>query len=49
MPPPFVAAVEMGYGHLRAARALADALGTRVELVDRAPLADRDEQRLWRA
>ncbi len=45
---PLVAAVEMGYGHLRAARALADALGTRVTLVDRAPLAGKEEQRLWR-
>ncbi len=48
-PPPFVAAVEMGYGHLRAARALADALGTQVTLVDRAPIAGPEEQRLWRA
>ncbi|HEV7670601.1 MAG TPA: hypothetical protein VGS22_18935 [Thermoanaerobaculia bacterium] len=44
-----VAGVEMGYGHLRAARALADALGTKVTLVDRAPVAGKEEQRLWRA
>jgi hypothetical protein len=38
----------MGYGHLRAARPLADALGQPVLHVDRAPLAGDDEQRLWR-
>ena len=39
----------MGYGHLRAAHALADALGTEVLHADRPPLADRDEERLWAA
>ncbi|HEY8019714.1 MAG TPA: hypothetical protein VIH93_01345 [Thermoanaerobaculia bacterium] len=48
-PRPVVAAVEMGYGHLRAARALAAALGSEVVLADRPPLAGADEQRLWRA
>jgi hypothetical protein len=38
----------MGYGHLRAARALADALGTEVVHVDRPPVAGPDEERLWR-
>jgi hypothetical protein len=51
MPPPgtapIVVAVEMGYGHLRAARPLADALHQRVLHVDRAPLAGAEEQRLW--
>jgi hypothetical protein len=45
---PLVVAVEMGYGHLRAARPLADALGQKVVHVDRPPLAGGDEQRLWR-
>lgn len=44
---PAVVAVDMGYGHLRAARPLADALGTNVLHVDRPPLADRPEQVLW--
>jgi hypothetical protein len=44
---PVVVAVEMGYGHLRAARSLAERLGERVLLVDRAPLADNEEQKLW--
>jgi len=37
----------MGYGHLRAAHSLADALGTHVLHVDRPPLAGPEEQRLW--
>lgn len=47
MPVPLVVAVEMGYGHLRAAYPLAEALGTTVLHADRPPLADADEQRLW--
>ena len=39
----------MGYGHLRAAKALADHVGTEVALVDRPPMAEADEQRLWQA
>jgi hypothetical protein len=39
----------MGYGHLRAARALADALGTTVQLADRPPLVGLEEQRLGAA
>jgi len=46
---PLIAAVEMGYGHLRAAHSLARALGTAVVLADRPPLVGPDEQRLWRA
>lgn len=45
---PAVVAVEMGYGHLRAGRPLADALGTEVLQVDRAPLVAPGEERLWR-
>jgi hypothetical protein len=40
-------AVEMGYGHLRAAYALATALGCEVLELDRAPLASPQEHRLW--
>lgn len=46
---PLVAAVEMGYGHLRAAAALADELATTVTRIDRAPWALPAEQLLWRA
>lgn len=38
----------MGYGHLRAARAVADALGTGVVRADAAPLASDRERALWR-
>ncbi|HSD18769.1 MAG TPA: hypothetical protein VLC54_01935 [Anaeromyxobacter sp.] len=46
-PKPLVVAVEMGYGHMRAAMPLADALGTDVLEVDRAPLVAPGEDRLW--
>lgn len=42
-----VAAVDMGYGHLRAAAALAEALGVPVAEVDREPFASAAESRLW--
>lgn len=45
--PPLVAALEMGYGHVRAAQALADAAGTEVVHVDRPPVAGADEQASW--
>ena len=45
--PPVVAAVHMGYGHLRAADALATALGTAIVEVDRPPLATEEEVRVW--
>jgi hypothetical protein len=45
--PPVVASVEMGYGHLRAARPIAEALGSQVLHVDRDPLAGPEERRLW--
>jgi hypothetical protein len=48
-PKPVIASVEMGYGHLRAAHALATALGTEILHVDRPPLVSPEEQRLWRA
>lgn len=44
---PIVVSVEMGYGHLRAALPLAEALGTGLVHVDRPPFADADEQTLW--
>ncbi len=47
-PKPLVVAVDMGYGHLRAAMPLADALGTTVVQVDRAPIVAMEEERLWR-
>ena len=43
-----VVAIDMGYGHLRAAHALADALGTPVLEIDRAPLAGPGEEARWR-
>src|SRR5258706_10642430 len=44
---PIVVAIEMGYGHLRAAVPLAERFSTRVLQCDRAPLADTVEQELW--
>jgi len=44
---PMVVSMEMGYGHLRAAYALADALGSKVWLADEAPIADDFERKLW--
>lgn len=45
---PLVVALDMGYGHLRAAAAVAEAAGTRVHEADRAPLADDEERASWR-
>lgn len=42
-----VVSIEMGYGHLRAAYPLADALGVPVQLADEAPLADETDRKLW--
>lgn len=42
-----VVAVDMGYGHLRAAHALAGHLGVAVEDADRPPLASPPEERHW--
>jgi hypothetical protein len=44
---PLVVAVEMGFGHLRAAEAVARALGVPLLHADRAPLADEAERALW--
>jgi hypothetical protein len=44
---PTVVAIDMGYGHLRPARAIATMLGCPVLLADEPPLADADEQRGW--
>ncbi len=44
---PLVVALDMGYGHMRAAAPLAEALGTTITEVDRAPLAGADEAKLW--
>lgn len=44
---PLVASVTMGYGHLRAAYPLADALGVDVMAVDEPPLAHAGEVKLW--
>lgn len=43
-PPVRLVAIDMGYGHLRAAHALAPALGTEVLEADREPLAGTDER-----
>ncbi len=44
---PMVVAVDMGYGHLRAARPLGRALGTDVVHVDRPPLVGGEELKVW--
>ncbi|MBS1109324.1 MAG: hypothetical protein H6Q88_1316, partial [Anaeromyxobacteraceae bacterium] len=44
---PLVVAVDMGYGHLRAARPVARALGVEITLVDRPPLVGPEELKVW--
>jgi hypothetical protein len=44
-----VAAIDMGYGHLRPAAALADFLGTEVLQMDRPPLGGEKDQRFWKS
>jgi hypothetical protein len=44
---PAVVSVDMGYGHLRAAAPLADALGTEILYADSPALADRNERKHW--
>jgi hypothetical protein len=44
---PIVLAVDMGYGHLRAAVPIAAALGAEIQYADHPPLADAEEQREW--
>ncbi len=45
---PAVVAVEMGYGHMRAATPLAEQLGSAVLHVDRPPIVAAEEEKLWR-
>jgi hypothetical protein len=47
-PSPLLVSIDMGYGHMRPAHALADRLGVEILEADRPPLADDEEQRLWR-
>lgn len=42
-----VVAIDMGYGHLRPAHTIADALGVPVLEVDQAPLAKENDRALW--
>ncbi|HEX9576481.1 MAG TPA: hypothetical protein VF993_01935 [Myxococcales bacterium] len=44
---PVVAAIDMGYGHLRPATALAEALGTDVLQMDLPPLGAEIDRRFW--
>ncbi|HEX9605048.1 MAG TPA: hypothetical protein VF973_14950 [Myxococcales bacterium] len=46
-PRPVVAAIDMGYGHLRAAAPLADALGVPLLLMDLPPLGDARDAWFW--
>jgi hypothetical protein len=46
-PSVLLAAIEMGYGHLRAAVALGSTLGLPVTSIDEPPLADEAERRIW--
>jgi hypothetical protein len=45
---PVVTALDMGYGHLRAAAAVASACGAAVVDADRPPIASEDEAATWR-
>jgi hypothetical protein len=44
-----IVAVEMGYGHLRAAHTLAELFGTEITRMDLPPIAGQIETRAWRA
>jgi hypothetical protein len=46
-PSALLVAIDMGYGHMRAAHALADQLAVPVRCADQAPLADERERRVW--
>jgi hypothetical protein len=48
MPQPIVAAIDMGYGHLRPAAALADYLQTPVQQMDLPPLGDERDRKFWK-
>jgi len=45
---PLIVAVEMGYGHLRAAHNLADSFGTEITRMDLPPVAGAAEAAVWR-
>src|SRR5436190_8878124 len=45
---PVIAAIDMGYGHLRPAAALADHLGTEVLEMDRTPLGLTRDRAFWK-
>lgn len=47
--PPVIAAVTQGYGHLRAAAAIADGLGVDMAEIDRHPFAAPGERAVWSA
>ncbi|HEY6911219.1 MAG TPA: hypothetical protein VI356_17705 [Myxococcales bacterium] len=47
MPDPVVAAIDMGYGHLRPAAALAEHLGVGVMRMDAPPLGDARDRAFW--
>src|SRR5471032_2164998 len=47
MTQPIVAAIDMGYGHLRPAAALADYLQAQVLQMDKPPLGDAHDHRFW--
>jgi hypothetical protein len=44
---PLVVAVDMGYGHLRAARPVARALGVPITLADQPPITGPEERKVW--
>src|SRR5512144_3240762 len=44
---PVVAAIDMGYGHLRPAAALAEELGTEVLAIDAPPLGGPEDRAFW--
>lgn len=46
---PLIVAVEMGYGHLRAAHTLAELFGTEITRMDLPPIAGQIELWVWRA
>jgi hypothetical protein len=46
---PMIVAVEMGYGHLRAAHTLAELFGTEITRMDMPPIAGIVERGAWRA
>lgn len=47
MSAPVVVAIDMGYGHLRAAAPIAERLGVPILDADRPPIADAAEQKQW--